>query len=47
MKETEEAMGGPEAALGQYGGASLQEGNFTKESKEGKERKEAAKQGDK
>lgn len=46
MKETEEAMGGAEMAYGQYGAAGTQEGNFTEESKEGKERKEAAKQGE-
>ncbi|GAA5996786.1 hypothetical protein JCM5350_007789 [Sporobolomyces pararoseus] len=47
MKQTEEAMGGAEMAYGQYGGAKMQEGNFTDGSKEGKERKEAAKQGEK
>ncbi|GAA5939214.1 uncharacterized protein JCM15063_004452 [Sporobolomyces koalae] len=48
LKETEEAMGErASTAYGQYGGAGIQEGNFTAESKEGKERKAAAKQGEK
>ncbi|GAA5899897.1 uncharacterized protein JCM6883_006027 [Sporobolomyces salmoneus] len=47
IKETEEQMGGDEMKYGQYGAAGLKEGNFTDESKEGKERKGAAKQGEK
>lgn len=47
MKEAQEAMAGPEASLGQYGGGAMQEGNATKDSQEGKDRKEAAKQGEK
>ncbi|GAA6063055.1 hypothetical protein JCM10212_003000 [Sporobolomyces blumeae] len=46
-QEAERAMGGPEMAYGQYGGAAAQEGNFTPESEEGKARKAAAQQGEK
>ncbi|GAA6022287.1 hypothetical protein JCM11491_005251 [Sporobolomyces phaffii] len=50
VEETEQAMtgGGAKAELsyGQYGAAGTQEGNFTEESAEGHERKQAAKQGE-
>ena len=45
--EAQEAAPGPEAMDGQYGGGNLVEGNYTKGSKEQKERAEAAKQGEK
>ncbi|GAA5984796.1 hypothetical protein JCM10908_003508 [Rhodotorula pacifica] len=45
--EAEAAAPGPEAMDGQYGGGNLVEGNYTKGSKQQKERAEAAKQGEK
>lgn len=45
--EAASAAPGPEAMDGQYGGGNLVEGNYTKGSKEQKDRAEAAKQGEK
>lgn len=44
--EAEAASAGPEAADAQYGGADMVEGNYTKDSKEAKDRKEAGKMGE-
>ncbi|GAA5852547.1 hypothetical protein JCM9279_005506 [Rhodotorula babjevae] len=44
--EAEAASAGPEAADAQYGGADMVEGNYTKGSKEAKDRKEAGKMGE-